>query len=205
MIQNPQPKPRRLTHGFSDDAFIRDQVPMTKEEIRASVISKLALTEGAVVYDVGSGTGSIAVEIAAISSTVEVYAVEREERAVGLIEANRSKHHTPNLHVIPGEAPEAFAGLPAPTHVFIGGSGGRLEEILWALQKKCEAGQMLRIVMTAISLETVAQMQTALKRLLVQNVRVVQLAASRAKRAGEHSLMLGENPVYIFSCDMEIV
>ena len=63
-VKNPYATQRRLTHGVADGQFIRDRVPMTKEEIREVSICKLRLKEKAVVYDIGSGTGSIAIEIA---------------------------------------------------------------------------------------------------------------------------------------------
>ena len=78
-------------------------------------------------YDIGSGTGSIAVEIAALSGTIQVYAVERKPFAVELIRKNKAQFHLPNLEIIEGVAPDCL--LPAerterPTHAIIGGSGG---------------------------------------------------------------------------------
>lgn len=86
--------PKFLTHGLPDDAFCRDKVPMTKEEVREAAICKMHLTPDAVVYDIGSGTGSIAVEMARLSDNLTVYAIERKQEAVALIEKNCTKYGT---------------------------------------------------------------------------------------------------------------
>ena len=88
LVVNPKPTGVKLTHGWKDEVFIRDKVPMTKEEIREISIAKLKLTQDCVVYDIGSGTGSIAIEMAALSPTVKVYALEQKSEAVELINVN---------------------------------------------------------------------------------------------------------------------
>ena len=142
LIRNPHPQPELLTHGRADTCFLRDasgtegklrRTPMTKEEVREVSICKLHLTDGAVVYDIGSGTGSVAVEIAGLSETVHVYAVERKPEAVELLRKNREHFHMDNMEIIEALAPEGLEELPVPTHAFIGGSGGRLMDILQTL------------------------------------------------------------------------
>lgn len=179
----------------TDTDFLREKVPMTKEEVRQTAICKLRLTEGAVVYDIGSGTGSVAVEIADRSAGIKVYAIEQKEEAAALIRRNIQKFHTPNVTVISAKAPEGLKDLPVPTHVFLGGTGGNLREILEALHKKNPA---VRIVMTAVSLETVSEMTLLQKEMQLRDVEVLQLQVSRAKTAGNYQLMRAENPVYIF-------
>lgn len=200
LVQNPSPQPRRLTHGMEDAVFLRDQVPMTKEEVRSAVISKLHLTESAVVYDIGSGTGSIAVEIAARSSRIFVYAIEKKSKAAELIRQNCRKHHTPNVRVIEGTAPEISEELPAPTHAFIGGSSGNLPAILQQLYEK---NPRMRVVMTAVSLETAAEMQQLSGDSRISNLKIVQMQVSRAEKMGGYQLLQAENPVYIASFDFE--
>ena len=100
LVKNPQAEKRRLTQGVPDEEFIRDKVPMTKEEVREVSICKLRLRENAVVYDIGSGTGSIAVEIAGLSDEIQVYAVERKPEAVSLIRQNKEKFMLENITVI---------------------------------------------------------------------------------------------------------
>ena len=88
LIQNPAPREENASCGLSDSAFLRDRVPMTKEEIRHVSVSKLHLSRNAVVYDIGSGTGSVAVEMASLSDDIRVLAIERKEEAAELIEKN---------------------------------------------------------------------------------------------------------------------
>ncbi len=188
----------QLTHGRPDLDFLRGKAPMTKEEVREVCVCKLRLHKDAVVYDIGSGTGSVAAEIAGVSDSIRVYAIERREEAVSLILRNREKLGLPNLSVVLGEAPEALAGLPRPTHAFIGGSGGRLREILSALYGKNPG---MRVVMTAVSLETVAQIREIREAYPAARIEFLQMQVSRAKEAGEHHLMLAENPVFICAFD----
>lgn len=187
-----------LAPDKADSAFIRGKVPMTKEEIRELAICKLGLTEGAVVYDVGSGTGSVAVEIAARSGSIRVYAVEQKEEGVELTRKNRNQFGLSNITVIQGTAPDCFQGLPAPTHAFIGGSGGNLKAILAALREKNPA---VCVVITAISLETVGELAEILREIQRENqssaadLDLIQVQVSRAKQAGAYHLMQAENPV----------
>ncbi len=78
--KNPSAAGKRLTHGRADTEFLRDRVPMTKEEVRDVSICKLKLHKGAVFYDIGSGTGSIAVEAAGLSNDIRVFAIEKKKR-----------------------------------------------------------------------------------------------------------------------------
>ena len=185
-----------LTHGLPDDAFCRDKVPMTKEEVREAAICKMHLTPDAVVYDIGSGTGSIAVEMARLSDNLTVYAIERKQEAVALIEKNCTKYGLANVKVICGEAPGAFTGLPVPTHAFIGGSNGSLKEILTDLYWK---NPRMRVVVTAITLETVGAVSSILNEFPVEQEEIIQMSVSRAKKAGRYHLMQAENPVFILS------
>ena len=199
-VKNPYATQRRLTHGIADRQFIRDSVPMTKEEIREVSICKLRLREKAVVYDIGSGTGSIAIEIASISDDLQVYAVEQNHEAVSLIEKNKKKFELQNITVVESRAPEGLTGLPMATHAFIGGSGGRLKEILAALQ---QINPRMRIVINAVSIETICEMREILSMTdMIKEQDIVQLQVNRAKKAGSYHLMQSENPVWI--CAFEL-
>lgn len=195
-VKNPHAQKRRLTHGIMDEEFIRDNVPMTKEEVREVAICKLRLLENAVVYDIGSGTGSVAVEIAGISDEIQVYALERKREAVSLIEKNKVKHGLQNITVIEGSAPEGLMGLPAATHAFIGGSGGRMKEILQTLY---QLNPGMRIVISAVSLETICEIREMLSVFPVKGEEIVQLQISRAREVGNYHLMQAENPIWICS------
>ena len=198
LIKNETAFSKRIVPGKSDEEFIRDKVPMTKEEVREISICKLALTENAVVYDVGSGTGSIAIEMAALSSTVKVYAIETNPAAVSLIRQNKEKFNLPNIEVVQALAPEGLEELKAPTHAFIGGSKGNLKQILDALYSK---NQKMRVVINAVSLETISEANSILESYPIDNLDVAMVNISKAKKLGGYHLMQAANPVYIFSFD----
>lgn len=194
LIKNPCPKKRRLTPFRADQEFIRDRVPMTKEEVRQVSICKLRLEEASVVYDIGSGTGSIAVEIGGLSQSLRVFAIERKKEALSLIVQNRERFGIGNVEVVEAEAPEGLEELPSPTHAFLGGSGGKLKEILAYLYTR---NPHMRIVINAVSLETIGELKEALSLYPVVQEEIVQLQASRVQKAGEYHLMRAENPVWI--------
>lgn len=193
-IENPRAREARAAHGIRDCEFIRGKVPMTKEEVRAVSICKLRLHRGAVVYDIGSGTGSVAVEIAGLSDDIQVCALEKKGEAVSLIEENKRKFRLENIFVTQGEAPEALAGLPKATHGFIGGSGGRMREILDALR---QINPHMQVVINGVTMETICELKKILGQYTTEDEEIVQLQVSRMKQAGTCHLMNGENPVWI--------
>ena len=197
-VNNPNAIKKRLTHGIADGEFIRDKVPMTKEEVREVSICKLKLCQDAVVYDIGSGTGSIAMEIAGLSPDIQVYAIEQKKEAVSLIWQNMEKFKLENVTVIEAKAPEGLQDLPVATNAFIGGSGGNLKEILQALY---EINPNMRVVINAISMETICEIKEILTLCPIENEEIVQLQVNRAKKAGRYHLMQAENPVWICAFD----
>lgn len=198
LVKNPCAVHRKLTHGLAEKAFIRDKVPMTKEEVREIGICKLYLRDKAVVYDIGSGTGSVAIEIAGLSDDIQVYAVERNPDAVSLIQRNKEQFELENIAVISAQAPEGLAGLPTATHAFIGGSGGKLKEIMAALR---QINPAMRVVVHAVSMETICEVREILSDLTktgcIEGDEIVQVQVSRVKKVGKHHLMQSENPVWI--------
>ncbi|MDO4517865.1 MAG: precorrin-6y C5,15-methyltransferase (decarboxylating) subunit CbiE, partial [Bacillota bacterium] len=137
-----------------DDEFLRDKVPMTKEEVRVISIDRLRLGEDSICYDVGAGTGSVSVEMAIKASKGKVYAIEKKPEAVALIEKNKIMFRVDNIEVVEGFAPEAMEDLPAPTHVFIGGSSGNMDRIVESVLCK---NRDARFVINCIAMESVAQ------------------------------------------------
>lgn len=185
-----------LSQGISDTLFVRGKVPMTKEEVRSISLAKLALRQDSVAYDIGSGTGSIAVECAKIAINGKIYAIEKKKEALELIEKNKFQHKVWNLEIIAGEAPEVLEGLEPPTHAFIGGSNGRLQEILKVLWKQFPK---VRVVLNILSLETIREVMELLKEHEFVQQEIVQVAISKAKKLGEHHLMMGQNPIYVIT------
>ena len=169
---------------------------MTKSEVRAVCLSKLQLTQNAVCWDVGAGTGSVAIEMALQAKQGWVYAIEKKQTALTLLEENRKTHSAENLTVVPGLAPEACEALPCPTHVFIGGSSGRMRQILKLILEK---NPHVRIVATAISLESITELTDCMKAFPFTETEVVSMSVARDRKAGAYHLMTGQNPIYIFT------
>ncbi len=199
LIEHPA-EPQPLPVGLPDGAFIRQlgdngkAVPMTKSEVRAVSISKLRLTENAVVWDVGAGTGSVSVEAALLCPAGHVYAVECREDAADLAERNRKQFALRNLTVVRGMAPEALTGLPAPTHVFIGGSSGNMRAIVEAALAK---NPEVRVVVNAIALESVGEIAAVIDALGFADSEIVQMTIARSHRVGRYNMMNGLNPIWI--------
>ena len=197
LVENPQARQNPVTHGIPDEAFLREKVPMTKEEVRDISLSKLRLTRQAVIYDVGAGTGSVSIEMALQAEEGTVYAVEKKPEAVELICRNRKKFGAANLQVVEGAAPEALEDLPVPTHVFIGGTSGSLKEILKRVLMKNPGA---RIVINAIALETVSEALSCIRQLPLEGTDIVSVSVGKAKSVGSYHMMMGQNPVYVISC-----
>ncbi|MEN6460122.1 MAG: bifunctional cobalt-precorrin-7 (C(5))-methyltransferase/cobalt-precorrin-6B (C(15))-methyltransferase, partial [Syntrophomonas sp.] len=116
--------------------------------------------------------------------------------AVALIKANREKLGAWNLKVVSGRAPEALIALPAPDRAFIGGSQGNLAKILKLLIEK---NPMIRVVINAITLETLTEAIDCFRGLGFDDMEIVQITAARAKECGKYHMMTGQNPVFIIS------
>lgn len=188
--------------GLEDEEFLRNTegktVPMTKQEVRAVAMSKLRVEADSCVYDVGAGTGSVTIESALLAREGQVFAIEKNPQAVSQLHQNIQHFGLGNVQVIEGVAPQAMQELPAPDRVFIGGSSGNIEHIL----RLClEKNPQVRMVVTAITLETIADILSAVKSIREEGINleldISQISASRAKTAGQLHLMMGQNPVYI--------
>lgn len=179
---------------LEDEELIRGNVPMTKSAVRAMAVASLKLSKDAVLYDVGAGTGSVAIEAAMQGGGIRVFAVEKNPEGIRLIEANKRKWKTDQVTIVEGSAPEALRDLPSPSHVFIGGSGSHLKEIVGCCIEKNPA---VRIVMTAVSLETIAEMTELLQDSRWETANVMQLQAAQGKRMGNYNMMMAQNPVYL--------
>lgn len=196
LVENPRPLTPSGVPGLPDSCFIRGKAPMTKSEVRSVILSKLRPQNGETLYDVGAGTGSVAVELALQNPAGSVYAVERSPDCCELIAKNRDQFALGNLEIIAGKAPEALGPLPAPDAAFVGGSSGNLREIIEALIQKNPA---VRIVVSAVTLETAAQATACLRDYDLRDAEIVQVAVSRADPVGSCHMMRAQNPVTIFS------
>ena len=187
------------TPGIPDELFERaEEVPITKEEIRAIQISKARLSEGQTVYDIGCGSGSISIEAALqIKSTGKVYSIDFDSEAVELTKKNLAKFKVSNVTVILGNATEKIAELPRADAIFIGGTGGDTTEILKLCEEKMKSGG--RIVIGTILLETMTAVLGEIEKLKFTSVDVTQVTVSKSRKTSTGTMMLARNPVTIIS------
>ncbi len=190
-------RPVQRTPGLPDAAFQRGDAPMTKRETRAVILSLLEPEIDGIYYDIGAGTGSVAVEIALQARRGRVYAIERSSETCSLINTNKTRFGVYNLEIVNGTAPAALAaGLPPPSGVFIGGSAGAMRAIIASVLGKNAAA---RLVVSAVTLDTLAAAVAAMEELEVAGIDVIQIAVTRTvKRAGLRMLD-ALNPVFLVS------
>lgn len=182
--------------GIPDELFIRGDVPMTKQEVRAVALAKLRLTATDTVWDVGAGTGSVSIEAALIARAGSVWAVERNATGVRLIRENADAFGCGNVHAVPGVAPEALAKLPVPDAVFVGGSAGELPSIVEAALEK---NSQVRLCVPCVTVETLTEACALLSGSRFKGFEACQVSAARAEAVGSHHLMKAQNPVFLVS------
>ena len=179
------PGDKTLAWGLPDDAFAHRGRMITKSEVRAVVLSRLALPSRGVLWDVGSGSGSVAVECARVAPQLRVIAIDRDPRATELIAAN-AHSHAARVDVVLGHAPEVLAGLPDPDRVFVGGGG--LDVLEAAMSRLRPDG---RVVATFAAFDRAAGAARRLGHL-------VQVAVSRGESLPDGGVRLAaENPVFV--------
>lgn len=195
-VQNPAAREEGYVHPADEEFLREDAIPMTKGEIRALSMAKLNLQKDSVVYDIGAGTGGMTVEMAMAAWQGQVYAIEKKEEAAALIQKNCRRFHTDQVRVIHGSAPEAMAGLPAPTHALIGGSSGNLREIVSCLLEK---NPHVRLVIHAITLETMGEAAKVMRQYAFSEEEAVEVSVARSRKAGPYHLMMGQNPILLIT------
>jgi len=127
---------------------------MTKREVRMMVLGELALQPKQIIWDIGAGTGSVSIEIARLCPNSKIYAIEKTAMGIVLIERNSQRFRVDNVYAIQGKAPEILADLPTPDRIFIGGSGGKLTQVLNFCQAKI--GKQGKVVLALATLEHIA-------------------------------------------------
>jgi len=184
-----------LRIGIPDKDFIRGDAPMTKAEIRVQVLAKAQISLYDYILDVGSGTGSISIEAAAIANEGMVYAIENNYEAQQLIRANMRKFAVPNLKLVSGTAPEVFSKIPPVNVCIINGTQGKLREVL----EEAPLVEGGRMVMTAVSLEKASRGLELLKSLDYEDIEVISLQAVRWPVMNGFHISHALNPVFILS------
>lgn len=185
--------------GIADEEFIRQDVPMTKQEIRILSLVKAQIAPDAVVYDIGAGTGSISIEAARLAPQGHVYAIERSSEGIGLIRANAANFAVKNVTVIQAEAPEGLADLPEADAILIGGSGGNLQEILTEVTLKLKASG--RLVLNCITVQTLMQCIEFMREHSDTYIyEAIQVQVTRLQQVGTYDMAKANNPIYIVTC-----
>ncbi len=195
-IHNETAQRRPVLDVKRDADFIRDKIPMTKECVRHESIIRLSLREGDVLYDIGGGTGSVAIEAAALDSSLKVCTFEKKSEAAELIRKNVAAMAVTNVEVYEGEAFDNLLDKPKPDCVFIGGSGGMMKDIIGLLHSK---GDGIRFVVNAVSLETIQEVKEILDEYSPSDEETTVLSVSEARKVGSYHMLQGENPIWIFS------
>ncbi len=187
------------TPGIPDEYFERtDEVPITKEEVRAVQIGKARLAAGNTVYDIGCGSGSITVEIALqVGNNGKVYAADIDPRAIELTKKNLAKFQISNTVLILGDAKQNISGLPSADAIFIGGTGGDTKEIVKLCYEKLNPGA--RIVIGTILIETLYSVLEIINELDFADIDITQITISKSKKTSTGTMMLARNPVTVVS------
>lgn len=197
MILNPEAQASpKFVHGLADELFLRSKVPMTKQEVRSVSMSKLKPESTDIIWDIGSGTGSCSIELSLLAPAGKVYAFERNPEAVELAGKNKDLFGVKNLEIIAGDALTNIKEAPVPNCVFVGGSGGDLDEMLDVIYAK---NPNCRIVINAITVETLAQVAAYYKNHPDYTLEIVNMFVARSKKLGSYNLMMAQNPIYIMT------
>ncbi len=187
MMRNDRPP------GIPDEEFIKEDSPMTKEEVRAITISKAKIQRNSVVYDVGAGVGSLTVEAALLADEGVVYSVERNTERTYLIRSNIEKFGVQNVKIVAGEAPEVLEGLPSADRILIGGSGGKLKEILGICLEKLKKGGI--IIINAVTFDTLMEATRALEKEGLEP-DITQVGIAKFESYAPRTLR-AQNPVFV--------
>ena len=195
IIYNPD-SDKAISFGLHDEVFARDKVPITKSEVRAVILSKLDINSDSICYDIGAGSGSVSIEMAGLAYEGKVYAIEKNPVAIELIKKNIHNFNAENIELIFAKAPEGLEHILEADKIFIGGSGGELNavmDIIFASQKHPT------IVISAITLETVAQISDILKKAKEYgyDTEVTAINVSKSKEVGPYNMMMAQNMVFI--------
>ncbi len=177
----PGPDARLLSRaaGLPDDAFFHDG-QLTKRELRAATIAALAPLPGQLLWDVGAGCGSVAIEWLRAARRTRAVAIERDAKRCALIARNAGALGVPELRIVAGAAPDALASLPPPDSIFLGGgvgTAGLLDELFARLQPHG------RLVANAVTLDGEAALGAFHAR---HGGSLTRIAVARAEPMGGH-------------------
>jgi precorrin-6Y C5,15-methyltransferase (decarboxylating) len=185
--------------GNPDDVFAQSRPKsglITQAEVRAIALAQLDVQPGSVVWDIGAGSGSLAIEAAQLSAPGTVFAIEQDAADYHLILANAETFGVKNLKAVHGTAPAVFAGLPAPDAVFVGGTGHEVGRLLEAAHAALRPGG--RLVVNLATLEALGSAYATLKR-LAGPVQVQLVSVARGVEQLETVRFDAVNPTFLLT------
>ncbi len=180
--------------GRNEEEYQHDEGLITKSEIRSIILGLLELPTTGVMWDIGAGSGSVSIEAGGLRTALSIFAVERDMSRVTQLRNNVVKFRTANVKVVQGEAPGILKGLPTPDRIFLGGGGGKLEELL-----EYAAGRLKKrgvLVASAITIESLNILTTATERLFA-GMELRQVGVSRSRSIGKGLFLAPLNPIFI--------
>lgn len=187
-------RPRATIPHTEDDAFEK-KMPrkglITKREVRTLSLAALGIRPGDTCWDIGAGSGAVAIEMAMLGAA-KVYAVEKNEDGCAIVRQNVDAFATPNVEVIHARAPEGLDRLPDPDRVFIGGSSGKMGELVASVLARCRG----KLVVNVATIENLAECVTALKSAQA-TWSVTQVAVARSAPILDLTRFEALNPVWI--------
>lgn len=185
------------TPGIPDDLFERsDNVPITKEDIRALAVSKLRLKKGYDVIEVGTGSGSLTVEICLQVKSGKVYSIDLNPEAIELARRNLERFGT-NAQLILSHAQNVISSLPMVDAIAIGGTLGETEKIIKLSLQRLKSGG--RIVIDTILIETLFKTLATLKQHDLIDMEITQVTICKSRSVSTGTMLLARNPVTIIS------
>ena len=184
------------TFGIPDDEFVSIKKLITKEEVRVVTLAKLKLRHDMCLWDIGAGSGSICIEADHLLPNGRIFAIERNEECRQFIKENLQKFNTRNVVLVEGDAPDCLDELPDPDCAFIGGSGGRLWDILDTVDQRLAVGG--RIVLNASTLDTLTAANEYFGNAGYQ-VEVVTVNIARTRPLSDYKMFEAYDPVYILT------
>jgi len=186
-----------LTPGIPDELFERsEKVPITKEDIRSIVLSKLRLRKNYLVIDVGCGSGSITVEICLQVNSKKVYAIDSDKNAIELTRKNLDKFGV-SANLFYSKAEEILPSLPNVDAIIIGGTKGKTEKIIELCISKLKKDG--RLVIDTILIETMYKALRAVKKEKMREIDVTQVTISKGKDVSSGTMLISRNPILILS------
>ncbi len=188
-----------VTPGIPDQLFQQlPGIPLTKREVRLLVMGYLRLKADAHLWDIGAGTGTIAIEAALLCPHGKITAVERDEEVAGLIQTNCDRFEVSNVDVISGSAPECLHQIEGqPSCILI--EGAPLKATLETAWEKLILNG--RIVVTASNLEALYIASETFSALHMRNIEVAQPAVNRLETRGNRQVFASVNPIFVISGD----